>query len=453
MDTRTRTLKAGIEQRGLVAYWMSRDQRAHDNWALLYAQHLATERQVPLLVVFCLAPQFLGATHRQYAFMLAGLGEVAQELERHGISFHLLRGEPGEEIPRWAKAAEVGLLVTDFDPLRLKREWKEAVGQSLAIPLLEVDAHNIVPCWLASPKQEWAAYSFRPKINRVLDEFLTPFPALLQHPFPAREKGPGVDVLKLLESLPLDRTVPPVTWLQPGEQAARENLQRFLSEKLTAYERDRNDPTRDGQSDLSPYFHFGQLAPQRVALEVRNSRAPRASKDAFLEELIVRRELSDNFCYYNRHYDRFEGFPDWARQTLDNHRADEREYLYTLAAFEEARTHDPLWNAAQLEMVHRGKMHGYLRMYWAKKILEWTASPEEAQEVAIVLNDRYELDGRDPNGYVGIAWSLGGVHDRAWGERRIFGKVRYMSYKGSAGKFDVQAYIAIQQQRASEFSS
>jgi deoxyribodipyrimidine photo-lyase len=453
MDTRARTLKAGREQRGPVAYWMSRDQRAHDNWALLYAQHLALERQDPLLVVFCLAPQFLGATHRQYAFMLEGLGEVAQELERNGIPFHLVSGKPGEEIPGWAKTMGIGLLVTDFDPLRLKREWKEAVGQNLAIPLLEVDAHNIVPCWLASSKQEWAAYSFRPKINRVLDEFLTPFPALLQHPFPAREKGPEVDVIQLLESLPLDRSVPPVTWLRPGEQAAREHLQRFLSEKLTAYDRDRNDPTRDGQSDLSPYFHFGQLAPQRVALEVRKSRAPRASKDAFLEELIVRRELSDNFCYYNQHYDRFEGFPDWARQTLDEHRADEREYLYTLAAFEEGRTHDPLWNAAQLEMVHRGKMHGYLRMYWAKKILEWTASPEEALEVAIFLNDRFELDGRDPNGYVGIAWSLGGVHDRAWGERRIFGKVRYMSYKGSAGKFDVQAYIAKQQKQASEFSS
>jgi deoxyribodipyrimidine photo-lyase len=155
----------------------------------------------------------------------------------------------------------------------------------------------------------------------------------------------------------------------------------------------------------------------------------------------VRRELSDNFCYYNQDYDHFQGFPEWARKTLDDHRGDEREYLYPLEEFEAARTHDPLWNAAQLEMVQRGKMHGYLRMYWAKKILEWTASPEEAQEVAIFLNDRYELDGRDPNGYVGIAWSIGGVHDRAWKERPIYGKVRYMSYKGAAGKFDVQAYI------------
>jgi deoxyribodipyrimidine photo-lyase len=441
MEQRARILQEGKETRGPVAYWMSRDQRAHDNWALLYAQHLAQERQAPLLVVFCLAPRFLGAAWRQYAFMLAGLAEVAQELADHRIPLHLIQGEPGQAIPRWVKDREVSILVTDFDPMRIKREWKEAVGQSLAIPFIEVDAHNIIPCWLASPKQEWAAYTFRPKVHRALPDFLTAFPALIKHPFPAGETGAGVDVTKLLNTLPLDRTIPPVTWLNPGEQAARQHLKRFLAEKLAHYDRDRNDPTRDGQSDLSPYLHFGQIAPQRVALEVRESTAHKAGKEAFLEELIVRRELSDNFCYYNQDYDHFQGFPEWARKTLDDHRGDEREYLYPLEEFEAARTHDPLWNAAQLEMVQRGKMHGYLRMYWAKKILEWTASPEEALQVAIFLNDRYELDGRDPNGYVGIAWSLGGVHDRAWGERPVFGKVRYMSYKGAAGKFDVQAYI------------
>ena len=441
MDKRARILKAGKERRGPVVYWMSREQRAHDNWATLLAQHLARERRVPLMVVFALAPRFLGATLRQYAFMLAGLAEVARELEDYRIPFHLVRGEPGDELPKWLKDREAALLVTDFDPLQIKRAWKEDVARQLNVPCFEVDAHNIVPCWLASPKQEWAAYSFRPKIHRALEEFLTPFPALLKHPFPAGETGEGLDVHELLDSLDIDRTVTTVTWLSPGERAAGERLEQFLAERLPHYEKDRNDPTRDGQSDLSPYLHFGHLAPQRVALEVQKSGAPAADKAAFLEELIVRRELSDNFCYYNRDYDRFAGFPEWARKTLDEHRADEREYLYSLAEFEAARTHDPLWNAAQLEMVRRGKMHGYLRMYWAKKILEWTATPEEAQEAAIYLNDRYELDGRDPNGYVGIAWSLGGVHDRAWGERRIFGKIRYMSYKGAAGKFDVKAYI------------
>jgi len=453
MEKRARILKEGKEGRGPIAYWMSRDQRAHDNWALLYAQHLAMERQVPLLVVFCLAPKFLQATLRQYDFMLTGLEEVARELENLGIPFHVLRGEPGKKIPKWVNDLKVGLLVTDFDPLRIKREWKETAARTLTLPVLEVDAHNIIPCWLASPKQEWAAYTFRPKVHRVLPEFLTPFPPLIPHPFPAGERGNSIDIPKLLDSLPLDENVPPVTWLRPGEMAAQEQLRRFVAEKLARYDRDRNDPTKAGQSELSPYLHFGQLAPQRVALEVMESSIKGADKNAFLEELIVRRELSDNFCYYNQNYDSFQGFPDWAQKTLNDHRADEREYLYSLAEFEEARTHDPLWNAAQLEMVHRGKMHGYLRMYWAKKILEWTASPEEALKVAITLNDRYELDGRDPNGYVGLAWSIGGVHDRAWGERSVFGKVRYMSYKGSAGKFDVQAYIDDQQELAGKFSS
>ena len=434
MDRRARIIKSGQERRGPVAYWMSRDQRVHDNWALLYAQHLARERRVPLWVVFGLAPSFLGATWRQYAFMLEGLAQVARELESYGIPFFLVKGDPGEEIPRWVEAQGVGALVSDFDPMRLKRQWREQAALRLSIPLIEVDAHNIVPCWLASPKQEWAAYSFRPRITRALEEFLTPMPALLKHPFPSKEKTPALDAPRLLDSLGIDRTVPPVAWLSPGEKAGRECLQRFLSEKLPHYDRDRNDPTRDGQSNLSPYLHFGQIAPQRVALEVRQSQAPPASRAAFLEELIVRRELSDNFCYYNRHYDRFQGFPEWARKTLDQHRGEAREYLYTLADLEAARTHDPLWNAAQLEMVHRGKMHGYMRMYWAKKILEWTASPEEALETAIYLNDRYFLDGRDPNGYAGIAWSLGGVHDRAWKERPIFGKIRYMSYQGAAEK-------------------
>jgi len=203
----------------------------------------------------------------------------------------------------------------------------------------------------------------------------------------------------------------------------------------------RNDPVADGQSNLSPYLHFGQISAQRVALEVENASVDKASRDTFLEELIVRRELADNFCFYTPQYDKFEGFPAWARKTLNAHRKDRRAYSYTLQQFEYAKTHDELWNAAQTEMVKRGKMHGYMRMYWAKKILEWTGSPEKAMETAIYLNDLYGLDGRDPNGYTGIAWSIGGVHDRAWNERPIFGKIRYMSYNGCKSKFDVKRYI------------
>ena len=218
-------------------------------------------------------------------------------------------------------------------------------------------------------------------------------------------------------------------------------MKYFLQNRLPTYDEQRNDPTLDGQSNLSPYLHFGQLSAQRVALETSKASANKKAKEAFLEELIVRRELSDNFCFYNENYDNFKGFPDWAKKTHEIHRKDRREYLYSREEFEQATTHDDLWNAAQIEMIERGKMHGYMRMYWAKKIFEWTASPEEALDIAIYLNDKYELDGRDPNGYTGIAWSIGGVHDRAWFERPVFGKIRYMNYNGCKSKFNVRAYI------------
>lgn len=194
-------------------------------------------------------------------------------------------------------------------------------------------------------------------------------------------------------------------------------------------------------SNLSSYLHFGQISAQRVALEVQPFIEYAESQKSFLEELIVRRELSDNFCFYNKYYDSFEGFPNWAKKTLNEHRNDKREFIYSLQQFEDAKTHDDLWNAAQIEMTTTGKMHGFMRMYWAKKILEWSASPEDALETAIYLNDKYELDGRDPNGYVGCAWSIGGVHDRAWAERPVFGKIRFMNYNGCKRKFDINSYI------------
>lgn len=439
---RQRALNQHTYRGGPVVYWLSREQRARDNWALLSAQQLAVDRQAPVAVVFNLAPRFLGATYRQYDFMLRGLAETAARLAEHGIPFFLLRGEPRETLPAFLDSCRAGALVTDFDPLRLKRQWQEQVRARLEIPVTEVDAHNIVPCWLASGKQEFGAYTLRPKIHRLLPDFLTDLPELQIHPFPWTGPVHEVDWPQALAGVAADERVPAVSWSRPGEDAARRALQNFIGQRLSGYDADRNDPTRAGQSDLSPYLHFGQLAPQRAAWEIRQSEAPPEAKQAFLEELIVRRELSDNFCLYNPDYDRFAGFPEWARKTLDRHRADRREYVYSLEEFEQGRTHDALWNAAQLEMVRRGKMHGYLRMYWAKKILEWTGAPEEALEIAIYLNDRYELDGRDPNGYVGVAWSIGGVHDRAWGERPVFGKIRYMSLAGCRRKFKVDAYIA-----------
>jgi len=439
---RIRVLKEGGPGTGPVVYWMSRDQRVADNWALLFAQELALERKVPLAVVFCLVPSFLEATIRQYGFLLKGLREVETRLGELGIPFFLLSGEPGREVPRFAADHGVGSIATDFDPLRVKRKWKQETADTVDLSIYEVDGRNIVPCWVASSKQEFGAYTLRPKIRRILPDFLTEFPSLPPHPIPWKGPVPQTDWARIEGSLQVDRTVPEVDWLGPGEGAARELLHQFLHEKLSTYSERRNDPTKDGTSHLSPYLHFGQISAQRVALEVRKQERVNAeASEAFLEELIVRRELSDNFCFYNPNYDCFSGFPAWAQKTLNEHRRDRREYVYSAQEFEEGRTHDDLWNAAQLEMVRTGKMHGYMRMYWAKKILEWTESPEEAIRIAIYLNDRYELDGRDANGYSGIAWAVGGVHDRAWGERPIFGKIRFMSAGGCKSKFNVKAYI------------
>lgn len=440
-NERARILKKGKKKSGPIIYWMSRDQRADDNWALLFAQEMALKQKASLGVAFCLVPQFLQATIRQYGFMLQGLQETEKNLEARNISFFLLTGSPEEEIPKFTDKYKVSALITDFDPLRLKRAWKKGALDRVNIPVYEVDTHNIVPCWIASPKQEFAAYTFRPKVNRLLTEFLDEFPALKKHPFSWGKKIRQIDWRRVKKELKVDRKVLEVDWIKPGARAAHQILKHFIEHKLSDYDAKRNDPNQDGQSNLSTYLHFGQISAQRVALEIQKKSASAGEQEAFIEELIVRRELADNFCFYNEHYDNFTGFPDWAKKTLNEHRHDRREYLYSLDHFETGRTHDSLWNAAQKEMVKLGKMHGYLRMYWAKKILEWTETPEKAMEIAIYLNDKYELDGRDPNGYVGIAWSIGGVHDRAWFPKPVFGKIRYMSYKGARSKFDVKAYI------------
>ncbi len=438
---RVRMLKMGATGDGPVALWMSRDQRVQDNWALLFAQEIAMNRRVPFCVIFSLVPEFLGATKRQYLFMLRGLQEVEETLTKKQVPFFLLIGHPERVIPRFVRDFGVSSLVKDFDPVRLKRQWTDAVIREVDIPVYEVDAHNIVPCWLASTKQEYGAYTIRPKIHRLLQEFLDDFPRLRNHPIPWGNALLPTDWQRCMQAIQA-APLPEVDWIEPGEKAASGMLRDFIDNKLSSYPLRRNDPTVDGQSNLSPYLHFGQISAQRVAREVSRSHAGKKMRETFLEELIVRRELSDNFCLFNPHYDSVEGFPAWAKRTLDAHRKDQRQYLYSRAEFERARTHDDLWNAAQTELVKKGKMHGYLRMYWAKKILEWSPSPEHAMETAIFLNDTYELDGRDPNGYAGIAWSIGGVHDRAWADRPVFGKIRYMSYQGCKSKFDVTTYIA-----------
>ncbi len=438
-EKRVRLLKAGNQSNGAVVYWMSRDQRVHDNWALLFAQQKALASNVPLYVVFTLVSEFLEATLRQYDFMLKGLREVESELRKFNIPFFLLRGATEMGMKNFIKEKNAGLLVTDFDPLKIKKEWKRKVAEIISIPFYEVDAHNIIPCWIASDKEEFAAYTFRPKIHKLLPEFLDEYPPIIKLKY--KVDNTTIDWKAVYSSLKINTKIKPVDWIQPGESAALNILHDFLDNRLSLYKEHRNDPNQHAQSNLSPYLHFGQFSAQRVLLNYRNKLNSLNMQDDFPEELVVRRELADNYCNYNENYDSFSGFRDWAKQTLNEHRKDERDYIYSLDVFENAATHDELWNAAQRQMINTGKMHSYMRMYWAKKILEWTKNSEEAIQFTIYLNDKYELDGRDPNGYTGIAWSIGGIHDRAWFDRPVFGKIRYMNYNGAKKKFDVPAYI------------
>lgn len=427
------------EPTGPVIYWMSRDQRVHGNWALLYAQQIAEENNLPLSVVFCLTPKFMDATYRQYDFMLKNLEEVESELKEYNISFHLLLGEPSEELEEFSKKHAISTIITDFSPLRIGRKWREKLANSIKIPVYEVDAHNIVPCFYASNKQEFGAYTLRPKILKVIDEFLLEYPSLKKNQFTIKNEH-KIDWNNLLKKVSINMEVKPVEWVKPGYKNAIKTLNNFLS-RIDLYENERNNPNIDASSNLSPYLHFGQISSQEVVLRSLKEISKEKLK-SFHEEIIIRKELADNFCFFNTNYDNTEGFHQWSKKSLKEHLHDKRDYIYTKHEFEYAKTHDSLWNAAQLEMVHKGKMHGYMRMYWAKKILEWTKNPEDAMEIAIYLNDKYELDGRDPNGYTGISWSIGGTHDRAWFERKVFGKIRYMNDKGCASKFNTKEYIS-----------
>ena len=310
--------------------------------------------------------------------------------------------------------------------------------------MYRVDAHNVVPVWVASDKLEYAARTIRTKIHRHLPNFLHEYPRFQpptnQHKLslPAAIDWESVD-----GSLDIDRSVKQIDWLQPGEAAGREQLKRFLEDRCRYFNTKRNDPTNSVLSNMSCYLHYGQISAARCVLEAEQLRKKHGNAvSSFIEEIIVRRELADNFVYYEPKYDSFQCAKDWARNSLNAHKADEREFLYSLGEWECAVTHDELWNAAQLQLTQEGKMHGFMRMYWCKKMLEWSASPEEAHRFAIYLNDRYEVDGREPNGYVGIVWSLYGIHDQGWRERAVFGKVRYMNYAGCKRKFDVDKFVS-----------
>ena len=423
---------------GSILYWCNREIRSKDNWALLHAANIAEKNKVPLYVVYNLDVGYLGGGLRQHKFKLDGLKVLETNLEKLNIPLFILTKPFVSDITSFIKKNNVGFVVTDFSPLRISKKWVNDLNLKLKIPFVQVDAHNIVPVWVTSQKQEFAAYTIRPKLNRLFPEYISDYPKLKKNKY---NKLKNKNNFEKLMKANVDKKVLPVDWIKSGEDEGIKMLKDFIKNRLNNYSKNRNIPPLKQLSNLSPYFHYGMLSPQRAVYEVSKSNAKKEDKDSFIEEAFVRRELSDNYCYYNEYYDSFKGFPDWAKKSLSEHAKDKRDHIYTTKQFETAKTHDDLWNAAQTEMVNKGKMHGYMRMYWAKKILEWTKSPKDALKIAIYLNDKYELDGRDPNGYVGCAWSIGGLHDRAWFERPVFGKIRFMSYNGCKSKFDIKQYI------------
>jgi len=431
--------KKEVKKGAYVLYWMQASQRTEYNHALEYAISKGNELHQPVIVFFGMTDHFPEANERHYAFMLEGLREVKQSLEKRGIRMVILHKSP--EIGTVPLAKKASLVIVDRGYLRIQRQWRNVVADQIDCPLIQVESDVIIPVEETSPKEEYAAATIRSKIHRKLSYFLVP----LKHRDPAVESlsldfnsFDINDVGKAISKLHIDRDVRRVSSLQGGTKEARNHLEVFLEGKLDQFPQLRNDPTLDYLSHMSPYLHFGQISPLFIALKALETKSP--GTEAFLEELIVRRELSMNFVFYDEKHDSFEAVPEWAKKTLRAHKKDKRQYAYTLEELEPAKTHDPYWNAAQKEMVIKGKMHGYMRMYWGKKIIEWSKTPEEAFRIMLYLNNKYELDGRDPNGFTGVAWCFG-KHDRPWGERPIFGNVRYMNDKGLKRKFDADGYV------------
>jgi deoxyribodipyrimidine photo-lyase len=425
-----------------VVYWMQRAQRAADNPALDAAIHAANALRLPVVAFFGLTPAYPNANRRHYAFLADGLPEIARDLERRGAGF-VLRRHPDHDIVRFCADAEAALVVGDENPLREPERWRRDAAEKLRVPFWTVDADVVVPSAMLE-KEQYAARTIRPRLRPHIPRFLEPQVeprARVPWRGDARTAGLPPDAATV-DALAVDDSAGRVPGFRGGPGAARRALARFVKERLRGYAEGRNHPELDATSQLSPYLHFGHIGPRDVARAVRDADAPREDRDAFLEEFIVRRELAVNFVRFNPRYDRLDGCEPWARRTLEAHAADRREPSYSLARLEAADTHDLLWNAAQVQMVETGWMHGYVRMYWAKKILEWTRDPAEAFARAVLLNDRYQLDGRDPNGYTGVAWAIGGKHDRAWGpERQVYGTIRYMSFASTSRKFDCARYI------------
>ncbi len=427
-----------------VVYWMQRAQRSLDNPALDLAVDVANALQQPVVIFFAPVPFYPHANLRHYAFLAQGIPDIAERARKRGIGF-VLRVWPDHRLTKFCEEVRASIVIGDENPLREPGRWRELAAKKLSVPLWTVDADVIVPSKLLE-KEQYAARVIRPRLQQRFGQFLRP----LRNPKAKVEWQSPKGLLALPDDgshditqgwTMLDRSVAPVDSFVGGTSEALKLLQEFVTHKLAHYPERHGKPEVDGTSRLSPYLHFGHISPITVALAVENASAPRTAKDAYLNELIIWRELAINFAHFNQLYDSIESAPDWAHRTLAAHVKDERPVVYTREQLEFAATHDALWNAAQQQMLHAGWMHNYMRMYWAKKILEWSPSPQVAYQEAVYLNDKYFLDGRDPNGYAGIAWSMAGKFDRPWFERPIYGTIRYMSGEAARRKFDAEGYI------------
>jgi deoxyribodipyrimidine photo-lyase len=442
-DPRVTVRRAGLPDPDgtCVVYWMQRAQRAVDNPALDTAVAAANLLRKPMVVFFAPVPFYPNANLRHYHFLNEGISDLAQAIQKRNVGF-VLRRFPEHSLLRFCEEIKPALVIGDENPMREPESWRRRAAKKLKIPLWTVDADVIVPSRLLE-KAQYSAHIIRPRLKVHLKQFLVPSRntrARISWKKPRNLPSLPTDV-DITQGWPLDRSVQPVSQWRGGTKEAQRLLKDFIRHKLQTYGHTRNHPETAGTSRLSPYLHFGHISPLTVALAVNNSSAPNAEKERFLDQLITWRELSVNLVHFNSDYDSFECAEPWAHRTLAKHAKDPRPVVYTERQLENAETYDPLWNAAQMQMVSTGWMHNYVRMYWGKKILEWTRSPAQAHRIAVHLNDKYELDGRDPNGYAGIAWSIVGKFDRPWFERPIFGQIRYMSGASTGRKFDSKEYI------------
>jgi len=445
-DARVTVRRGGVPKGKCVVYWMQRAQRGRDNHALDKAVACANVLGLPCVVYFAGIKNFPHANLRHYAFLNQGLPDAEEDCAERGVGF-VMRRSPNEDRERLFADVGAAMVIGDENPMRIPEQWREELAERLTVPFWTVDADVIVPSKLLE-KAQFSAGVARPRLYRALPEFLRSY----TNPKAEHEwKRPrGMFAEDVREDITrdwhdFDRSVKPVDAWQGGHHAAMKRLKKFCAQMLESYEADRAHPETDGSSKMSPYLHFGHISPLTIALAVDDAakKQPKlqSARDSYFNELIVWRELAVNFVRYQPAYDSVECADRWAKATIAEHDRDEREVLYKLPVLEEARTHDELWNAAQMQMVRYGWMHNYLRMYWAKKIVEWTPNVRIAQRVAIYLNDKYFLDGRDPNGYAGIAWAVLGKFDRAWFDRPIFGKRRYMSATSTGKKFLSRMYI------------